>query len=855
MIRVALRGMLGRKTRAILTAFAIVLGVAMISGTLVLTDTIQKAFNNIFVKSYENTSVVISGKEIVKGAANGNATVPDSLLPRVRALPSVKAAAGGFLYHDGVKLIRADGKTIGGTGGAPTFGFGIDPKYPEFNPLVLTAGAWAANSDEVVIDSGTAAKEGYGVGDTIRLKADGPIEKFKIVGVANVNGVSIGGATFAVFDVPTAQAILNEPGQLDGISATAKPGVSETQLAAQIRPLLPPTVEVQTAAQQADKATKEISQGIGFVRIFLLAFAGVALFVGAFVIFNTISITVAQRAREFATLRTLGASRRQVLRSVLLEGFVIGLLASLIGLVLGLALAKGLNAVFKSLGVDLPHAGTVFATRTVIIALLAGTLVTVLASLAPALRATRVPPIAAVREGAVLPRSRHARLRPFIAGAVVVLGLLALAQGLFVATGAKGVLIPLAIGTLLLFTGVAIVSASLVRPLATFVGAPARRLGGSAGKLAAENSVRNPGRTAATAAALMIGLALVTFVATLGAGLRASVRDADDRQATADYIASVNSDSDLPLFPRAAGDALAAAPGVEVASSIRSDKAHVFGEDTTVNGVDGATIGRVYHFDWKDGSDNILPLLGGDGAIVDKAYAKKHHLAIGSAMELETSLGSKAPFVVRGIYDPPQVDQFFYGILISQFAFDGLFPSPKNLYTFVDVTGDPTPGTTAGLKRALTEFPDATLQTKADWVGDRVAGVNKTLALFYVLLALSVIVSLFGMVNTMILSVFERTRELGMLRAVGMTRLQVRRMVRQESVITALIGAALGLPLGIFLAALVTRGLSDLGVGFHLPLVSLVVFALVAFVAGVLAAVVPARRAARLNVLKALQYE
>ncbi len=854
MIGVALKGLLGRKTRAVLTALAIILGVAMVSGTFVLTDTIERAFKDVFTKSFDNTSVIISGKEIVKGAANGNATVPDSLLPKVRALPDVEAASGGFLFVD-IKLIDAQGKKIGGKGGAPSLGFGVDPKESRFNPLALTAGKWASAADEVVIDSATASKKHYAIGATIGAKADGPVEKYKVVGIATINGVSIGGATLAAFDVPTAQAILNKPGQLDGISVAAKPGVSEAKLADEIRPVLPSTVRVRTSAEETKKATEEISQGINIIRVFLLTFGGIALFVGAFVIFNTISITVAQRAREFATLRTLGASRRQVLRSVLVESLVIGVLASLLGLFLGVGLAKGLNAVFKALGADLPQAGTVFATRTILISILVGTIVTLLASLSPAIRATRVPPIAAVREGAVLPPPRHARLRPFIVVVVVVLGLLALGDGLFVASGATSVLIPLGFGTLLLFVGVAMVSKNLVRPLAAFVGAPARRLGGTAGRLAADNSVRNPGRTATTAAALMIGLALVTFVATLGAGLRSSIRDAADRQVTADYVASLSGDSDQPLFPRAAGDALAAAPGVEVASSVRSDKAKILGNDEQVNGIDGATIGSVYHFDWKQGSDNLLPLLGGDGAIVDDNYAEEHDLSVGSKFDLQASDGSKAPFVVRGIYDPPRADQLFFGILISQFAFDGAFPSPKNSFTFVDVNGGANPATTASLERALSGFTDAKIETKSGFVKSREADINTTLMLFYVLLALSVIVSLFGMVNTLILSVFERTRELGMLRAIGMTRIQVRRMVRQESVITALIGAALGLPLGIFLAALVTQGLSSEGVGFHLPIFSLIVFALVSGVAGVLAAVVPARRAARLNVLEALQYE
>ena len=858
MIRVAIKGLLGRKIRAILTSLAIVLGVAMVSGTFVLTDTIQKAFSGVFTSTYADTSVVISGKEIVKGSASGNATVPQSLLASVRALPDVEAAAGSIIDFGGttdlVKLIGRDGKTLGGTGGAPTFGFGVDPKAARFNPMTLVSGNWATGPKQVVIDEGTATDNGYKVGDPIRASGDGPIRDFTVSGIAKLGDVSsIGGATIAVFDVPTAQALLSKEDEFDLISAAGKQGVSDAQLAREIAPLLPETTQVKTGSEQADSAAADVNSGISIIRWVLLAFAGIALFVGGFVIFNTISITVAQRAREFATLRTLGGSRKQVLRSVLIEAGVIGAVAALIGLFLGLALAKGLNAAFVALGVDLPQTGTVFAARTVIVSLAVGILITVLAGIAPALHATRVPPILAVREGAVLPPSRSARYTPYIAGVLIALAVALMADGLFVASSAAGVLIPLGVGTLLLFIGVAMVSNHLIRPIAALVGQPAERFGGAAGRLARENSVRNPRRTASTAAALMIGLALVTFVATLGKGLHESDRSQLQQQVTSDYV--VTSGNGFDPFPADAGDALAKAPGVTLASSVRGDKGRIFGTTVDVAGVDTLTIARMYRFDWTKGSDAILPTLIGGGTVVDKDYAKSHHLDIGSRFVLQTPEGDQLLMEVMGIYDPPKLDPLFTGIVISREAFDGAFPRPSNLFTFVDVRGGAAAAATTSLERTAGGFPDVKVRTKADWVTQRAAGINQLLNLLYVLLALSVIVSLFGMVNTLVLSVFERTRELGMLRAVGMTRRQVRRMVRHESVITALIGAALGLPLGLFLAALATRGMSDLGVGLHVPLVTLAVFAVVALLAGIAAAILPARRAARLNVLKALQYE
>jgi putative ABC transport system permease protein len=854
MIGVAVKGLLGRKTRALLTALAIILGVSMVSGTYVLTDTINKAFTGVLVSTYKNTSVVISGKEVVAGASSGNATISEQLLQQVRAQPNVQAAAGGIVNFNGttdlVKLIGKNGKTIGGKGGAPTFGFGLDPSYPQFNPMKLVSGKWATGPGQVVVEQGTASKHGLHVGGRVGASADGPTQQFTIVGIAKLGSVStIGAATIAVFDVPTAQKLLHKPGQLDVISVAGKPGVGDQQLVRELRPIVPPSAQVESGEAQGKKEAKNITSGLSFIKYLLLAFAALALFVGSFVIFNTIAITVTQRTREFATLRTLGASRRQVLRSVLVEAFLIGLLAAVIGLFLGLAIAKGLNAIFVALGADLPQTGTVFATRTVIVSLLAGVIVTVLAGIFPAMQATRVPPIAAVREGAVLPRSRFSRWSGWMAGALLVLALALLADGLFLAKGIAGVLLPLGVGTLLLFIGVALVSGRLVKPLAAVVGSPARRAGGTPGLLASENSTRNPGRTANTAAALMIGLALITFVATLGKGLKASDVETLKHQVRSDYVATAGNGFDP--FPSEAGAAAARAPGVTLAASVRSEKAKVFGETVSVAGI-GPEFARAYHFDWKDG-----PHIGpqGIGALISKTFADRNHLTIGDLFTVRPPSGAKIAFGVQAIFDPGKMDPLFDGVMISKTAFDSGFPRPKNLFTFVNVRGGPSDSATADLKRALSGFPDVKIRTRDDWVANRAHGVDQLLQFLYVLLALSVIVSLFGMVNTLVLSVFERTRELGMLRAIGMTRRQVRRMIRHESVITALIGAGLGLPLGLFLAALVTQGLSSEGVGFHVPLLTLVIFAVVAIFAGVLAAVVPARRAARLNVLHALQYE
>jgi putative ABC transport system permease protein len=829
----------------------------MMSGTYVLTDTIDKAFSNLFSETYAETDARVTGvgPDInIDGESAATPGISESFLAEVRAVPSVDVAAGG-LVNEQTRILDKNGEALAPD--APTFGFGIDvsPEFERFNPTELVAGRWPTSPDEVVIDRGTADNEGYKVGDTVGIAAEGPVQEFEVVGIAQYGGVaSIGNATFAVFDLATAQTLLDKEGQLDEIFVAAKEGVMPEQLARDLRSALPESVTVQTGTESAQEETDEIATFTNIIEYFLLAFAGIALFVGAFVIFNTFSITVAQRTREFATLRTIGASRRQVLTTVIVEAFAIGLVASLIGLGLGVLLALGLKALFASFGAELPEVGLVFATRTVVVSLLIGTLVTVAAGLAPAVRATRVPPIAAVREGAELPPSRLSRYTPYIGIGTMVLAVLLLAYGMFVDdVGTAQRLLSLGAGCLALFTGVALLSSRLVRPLAAVVGWPARRIGGTAGRLAQANSKRNPGRTASTAAALMIGLALVTFVTVLASGIRSSNREAIENQVQAEYLITAQ-DGYSPVVPEA-GDAVGSASGVELVSNVRSDGGEVAGSDKYVTGIEPDTIATTYEFDWKEGSNETLATLGEDGAILDDDFASEKNLDVGDTFTLLSVDNKRQQFEVKGIYEPPPFYPLLGSVSITESAFDSLYEHPRNLFTFVDVEGEPTNETTQSLQQAVSDFPDAKVWTRGEWIDWQDSEIGQFLTFLYVLLALSVIVSIFGMINTLVLSMYERTRELGMLRAVGMTRRQTRRMVRHESIITALIGAALGLPLGVFLAALVTQALSMYDLQLSVPLDQLLIFAIIAIVVGVIAALLPARRAARLNVLEALQYE
>ncbi len=846
---IALRGLWGRKLRTILTGFAIVLGIATISGTFVLTDSITHAFNTIFSSIYVGTDASITGKSAV--SADATTDLPpfnEALLAKVKALPDVQAAVGGV--GDVANLIGENGKVIS-FGGAPHLGFSVDPSQPKFNSLTLVEGGWPGNG-EVVIDRSTARKKHIEVGDQIRIEAQGAATPFKVAGLVKFgsSGLDIGGATLAGFNLATAQRLFKKEGKLDQIRVAKKAGVSEQQLLDEIRTVLPQQTQVRSGVDQADTDASDTNAFTSFLQKFLLSFGFIALFVGAFVIANSLSITIAQRTREFATLRTIGASRRQILRSVLLESFVISVLASVTGLFLGLGLAKLLFWIFEQAGFTLPNTGLLQKPRTVIVSLLVGILVTMIASLRPARRATRVPPIAAVREGATLPPGRFAKYRPMGSALVAVLGFLLLAYGLFGAHGTGKVLLFMGVGAVLVFVGVALFSAQLIRPIAAVLGVPGDRLAGAPGVLARENATRNPQRTGANAGALMIGITLVTLVTMLAVSIRASFFGAVDKIWIADY--AVTAENNFDLIPIAIGNQLRKTPGVHNVVGVRAGETRAFGAKHSVSAIDpGAS--HIFQMDWKEGSQRTFDTLGTNGAFTDKTFAKDHNLTLGSKFRLLTPGGERPQFTIKGIFDPPAGGSPFAAITIASRTFDKYYTPPQDQFVFFNVDGGVSKANSAKLDQALAGFPNAKVQDRDEFKTNQASFLKDILNILYVLLALSVIVSLFGIVNTLVLTIFERTRELGMLRAVGMTRWQVRTMIALESVVTALIGAVIGIALGVVLAVLLIVRVDFLVVSW--PVTSLLIFALVAILAGIVAAIFPAQRAARLNVLEALQYE
>jgi putative ABC transport system permease protein len=848
---IALRNLSERKMRTVLTSLAIVLGVMMVAGTYVLTDTIDRSFERIFTQSNEGVDAVVTSKQSIDTFEDVAPPFPASVLKRVKAVDGV-AAAEGSIGDEQVSIIGADGDPRGGNG-APSLGFSVSVPYDDrFDPLTYVEGGPPTNANQVVIDKASAEDEDFAVGDTITIAGRAASGDFTLSGIATLGNVdSFGGATIAVLTLPEAQRLTGKEGEFDQISIAADAGVSPDRLAASLKAALSKDLDVETGAQNIQSQRDDISQFTGFIKTALLIFAGVALFVGAFLIFNTFSITVAQRTREFAMLRTLGASRRQILVSVVLEAAAIGFGAAVVGVAAGVGFAKLISDLFAALGIDLPATGTVVEPRTVIIGLVLGTGIALLSALGPAVRATRVPPVTGLRDG-IVPATTSERRRRTVIGVVLAgLGGAAMALGIF------GALSPgeawVGVGAVGVFLGVALLSPVLVTPLASVVGAPLQRLGGVPGTLARENAVRNPGRTASTAAALMIGLALVSFVAVFAAGIKGSIDDAIDKTLIADLTIS-NDDgfSDIPLAVR---DQVAAIDGVETASPLRLTEDEVDGKSGTLTLIEPQTAAQVLRLDWDQGSDELLTNLAPDEAVIDNTFADDNGLEVGSSFEAKTVSGDPVKLTVVGTFTD---NSDFIGDYAASDANAEAYGELKNATNvFVKLAPDADVGAVRTQVESILDqsFPTVQVQNQQELKDSIGQQLNQLLGIIYVLLLLSVIVSLFGIVNTLALTIHERTRELGLLRAVGTSRRQIRRTVRYEAVITALIGGVLGLTLGVLFAILVSRPLADEGFTLSIPIGQLIGLLVLAALSGVLAAIGPARRASRLDVLEALAYE
>jgi putative ABC transport system permease protein len=851
MISAALRSLAQRKLRTALTAIAIVLGVAMIAGTYVQTDQIRAAFDQILQTANQGVDANIAPRTAFTSNFLTIPAIDERIVVRVRRVPGVERAAGE-IYQPGSLVVR--GKAIQPQF-APAMVLGM--VGPPFNPMRIVTGRFPAASGEIAINRKLAEDNHLVVGARVGVTSRTGIHRARLVGVADFGDVaSMGGATMIIAPRRDVQAWNGLEGKVTSIVAAARSGVSPDELVRHLRAALPRSLEVKTGAQASADTSKQINDSIGaFLTPALLAFSGAALLVGAFIIFNTFSITVAQRRREFALLRALGATRAQVLAGVGVEALLLGAAASVAGLLAGLGFSRLLGTLFDAAGMGIPRAGVGLEPRTIAIGLTVGIGVTAAAAVVPAIRATRVPPVAAMRDEAAPEAPAPSRLRIALVALVGALGTALLMHGLFGGGPASTRLSTMGVGSLLVFVGVAMLARFAVRPLAAVVGWPIRRLGHATGELARDNATRNPARTAITAATLMVGIGLVAFVAVLAAGLKSSFTGAVTARASADLI--VTSDNGAPLS-LAAGSRIERLPGVSVTAPQYIDQVKVNGRPVhaatdQVNGIDPLALRDVYRFRWLAGTESDLQRLVPGAALVEEQFAKQHRIRVGDRFRLTGSTGRTTTLTAIAEYRDPLLMQ---GVMVNLGEFRALSPIDDPLAFYVRLLpGERASAVEPAVKAAVRPYPAAKVRTMAEYNHWLTAQLDRIVYLLYALLAMSVVISLFGIANSLFLSIHERTRELGMLRAVGATASQVRRMVRYESVITSLIGGVLGTVVGVAFAWLTTFAIKDLGVSFTLPVGQLVVFIVLAIVVGALGAIAPARRAARLDILDAIHSE
>ena len=842
MRQVTLRGLLAHKLRLALTALAIVLGVTFISGTYVLTDTLHSTFSSLFTSVYSKIDYQVRGvAQFGSGQSATRNLLPESLLPRVQAVPGVAGAFGNVTGY--AQFIARDGKPISSTIG--TIGIGFDAN-PLISNLRLIAGNPPANRDDVVMDAATAKSYNFSVGQHVGIIGGGlkSAETFRITGIAQFGTAdNLAGQTLAAFALPTAQRVVGEPGLFGFISVVAKPGADKAAVRRAIAQALPSNAEVVTGQTIINEDTNTVNKALSFFNTALLIFALISLFVGAFTIYNTFSIIVGQRTRELALLRIVGASRGQVLRSVLAEAAIVGFVSSAIGVGLGVLAAIGLEALLSGFGATLPTGPLTFEPRTAVVGLAVGTLVTLISAIGPARNALRIPPVAALSDrsadgttsGTGLTRRRLIfRLSRLAAG--VVLLVVGLSEPLVALVGS---------GAVAIFVSVALLASTFARPVSGVLGRPLAALLGAPGRLGRENSMRSPRRTAQAASALMVGLALVSAMAVFGASLSDSATSSVDQAISADLLITANGSGQLSdAVPATA----AGVPGVTSASTVYRNQFEFKSTIATLTGVTPQHLADTVILRMTSGS---AAALSRGELLLDSTTAKADHISVGDTVPVRFAHTGQTTIKIGGIY---QANALIQSYLVSSGFFLAHFRQPHPAAVLLRANGGASAET--AVSKALAPYSDVQVQTRAQFEQAQVSSVNQLIGLVYALLALAVLIALIGIVNSLMLAVLERTREIGLLRAVGMRRPQVRAMIRSESVILATFGALIGIVIGTLMGlALVTslrqQGLTETTV----PVVRLVEFLILAAVLGLVAASWPARRAARLDVLTAIAAE
>lgn len=846
MLRATLRSLLARKLRLVLSGFAVILGVAFVAGSLIFTDTLGKTFDSIMDGSTGEVVVRPRGVSTTDGAGSRR-TLPASLVGDISGLPHVSRVDGN-ISDAGTFVVGKDGKLVGGTG-AP----GIAINYTDAPAMTgepaatIVSGRPPERSGEVVMDTRTAERSGYRVGDRVQLvtATDEPALTATLVGTMHVGGGSMAGASLVGFDTATAQQLyLGGADAYNDIWVTGAPGVSQQQLRDEVAAHLPRGVEAVTGDRAAEEAASDVNQALSFISTILLVFAGIALFVGSFLIVNTFSILVAQRSRELALLRAIGAKRGQVTRSVIVEALSVGVSGATLGLALGAALAIGIRSLFATLGLDLSGSDLVFAPRTVVVAYAVGIVVTVVAAYGPARRAGRIAPVAALRDDASLDEG-PLRRRITLGALLILVGATVLAGGLFAD-------IPDAIwyvggGIFAVILGAALTSPLAGRPVIALTGLVYRRLFGAVGRMAERNAVRNPRRTAATASALMIGLAVVSMMAVVGQSTKASIDRLIEQNFTADYV--VSNAIGMPFSPTIA-DEVAQVPGVEAVSPLRLARVDVGRSATDVAAVDTGTFGRIAQLDVESGT---LSGLAEHSVLVQDGEGNGR--AVGDTVDVRFG-GETTTLTIAGFFaDTPALAGAPYLVSLQGMQDLGVKPADTLVYLTTSPAANPAQ-VRADIDAVIADLPTVTLKDQAAFAAEQRAPIDQLLHIVYALLALAFVVAVLGIVNTLALSVMERTREIGLLRAVGLGRRQLRRMIRLEAMAIALLGAVLGVALGVGFGMALQRALAGEGIDvLAIPYAYLGALVVVAAAVGVLAGVWPARRAARLDVLHAIATE
>jgi len=846
MLSLTIKSIRANKARFFLTGVAVLLGVAFMAGTFVLTDTIKKSYDEISANVYRSTDAVVRSARETESSDQGVATrgtIAASTLATVRSVQGVRAAEPQQI---GVAVVVAHNGALLDSNPDRAVPLGLAwQDASELNPLTLVSGHGPQAADEIVIDQASAEKGEFQLGETVHVVTPAGSHEYRIAGVANYGGAaSAAGGQVVAFTPDTASQVIGTPGRYTAIQVVAAPGFSQEQVVANLRTALhDPTIEVITGAEATTEAAEATTAPLKFVNIALMTFAVVALVVGSFVIYNTLSITVAQRTKETAMLRAIGAKRRQVLRSIRIEAFFTGLFASIAGVALGIALAQGLRDVLSAFGLDLPADGAVVEFRTIVVSVLTGVMVTVVAAWLPARRAARVAPIEALRDTAI-DTTAHSKRRVVIGAFTTLAGVLFMAQGLAGAgAGAVG------LGALGVFFGVAMLGPVISRRFARVVGWPLPRLRGTAGTLARENAMRNPRRTAATSSALMIGVALVAFITVFAASAKASISTSVDRAMRTDWI--VSTQFGMGGLNPSVAQRIDLLPETGAVTALRYFDAKVGDASEQASAVDPAKIGQSVELDLREGR---ITDLGTNGVAVQADTAKSKNLHVGDTITMFFPETGDQQLTVVAVYGTKEPMGDF---VISTQTFDA------NITTHVDndivvsaAPGVPKSEAHSAIQEILKDYPTAKLMTKAEFKGSMANRIDQILNLVYVLLAMALVIALFGIANTLALSVFERTREFGLLRAVGMSRAQVRSTVRWESVLIALLGTTLGTVIGLGFAASLVQAMEKQGFNsFTIPAQQLAVIVVLAALAAVGAAALPARRAARLDVLEAITTE